>query len=232
MYSFHPRSQKKEHRDHDQLQDHIVMLFKITVLHRNLDSAVDLADGKRSVRSAMFEMPIYNKTNKVKYLIGSIHLTALTSGILTDEQQQRLVSNRVVNIQGGKYNNIALDEYLEMLNRDSKVACSGYQTKESIILHSKAYPNLINFVKHFDEISCIRERKGFHHLPSYQTDVEKVLKDLMENNVLVYNPQRKLHCQKLSTDRNPHSNSFFRLSSMIHRHRTNLPFGRLRNPHL
>lgn len=99
MYSFHPRSQKKEHRDHDQLQDHIVMLFKLTVLHRNLDSAVDLADGKRSVRSAMFEMPIYNKTNKVKYLIGSIHLTALTSGILTDEQQQRLVSNRVVNIQ-------------------------------------------------------------------------------------------------------------------------------------
>lgn len=154
-----------------------------------------MADGERSVRSAMFEMPIYNKTNKVKYLIGSIHLTALTSGILTDEQQQRLVSNRVVNIQGGKNNNIALDEYLEMLNRDSKVACSGYQTKESIILHSKAYPNLINFVKHFDEISCIRERKGFHHLPSYQTDVEKVLKDLMENNVLVYNPQRKLHCQ-------------------------------------
>lgn len=119
-----------------------------------------------------------------------------------------------------------------MLNRDSKVACSGYQTKESNNLHSKAYPNLINFVKHFAEISCIRERKGFHHLPSYQTYVEIVLKGLMENNVLVYNPQRKLHCRKLSTDRNPYSNSFFRLSSMIHRHRPNLLFGRLRNPHL
>lgn len=191
-----------------------------------------MADGERSFRSAIFEMPIYNITNKVKYLIGSIHLTALTSGILTDEQQQRLVSNRVVNIQGGKNNNIALDEYLEMLNRDSKVVYSGYQTKESIILHSKSYPILFNFVKHFDEISCIRERKGFHHLSSYQTDVSRVLKDLMENNVLVYNPQRKLHCQKLSTNRNPYSNSFFRLSSMIHRHRPNLPFGRLRNPHL
>lgn len=113
------KPKKKEHRDHDQLQDHLVMLFKLTILHRNLDSAVDMADGERSVRSAIFEMPFYNKTNKVKYLIGSIHLTALTSGILTDEQQQRLVSNRVVNIQGGKNNNIALDEYLEMLNRDS-----------------------------------------------------------------------------------------------------------------
>lgn len=61
---------KKEHRDHDQLQDHIVMLFKLTILHRNLDSAVDMADRERSVRSAMFEMPIYNKTDKVKYLIG------------------------------------------------------------------------------------------------------------------------------------------------------------------
>lgn len=119
-----------------------------------------------------------------------------------------------------------------MLDRDSKVACSGYQTRYIIILHSKEYPNLINFVKHFDQISCIRERKGFHYLPSYQTDVEKVLKDLMENNVLVYNPQRKLHCQKLSTDRNPYSNSFLRLSSMIHRHRLNPPLSGLRNPHL
>lgn len=119
-----------------------------------------------------------------------------------------------------------------MLNRDSKVVCCGYQTKESIILHSKEYPNLINFAKHFDKISCIRERKGFHHLLPYQTYVEQVLNDLMENNVLVYNPQRKLHCQKLSTDSNPYSNSFFRLSSMIHRHRPNLPFGRLRNPRL
>lgn len=44
---------------------------------------------------------ITQKTDKVKYLKGSIHLSALTSGILTDEQQQRPVSNRVVNIQGG-----------------------------------------------------------------------------------------------------------------------------------
>lgn len=65
-----PKKKKKEHRDHDQLQDHIVMLFKLTILYRNLDSAVDMADRERSVRSAMFEMPIYNKTDKVKYLIG------------------------------------------------------------------------------------------------------------------------------------------------------------------
>jgi hypothetical protein len=78
-----------------------------------------------------------NKTGKTKYTIGSIHLTALTSGVLPAEQSERLITNRFVNVQGGRNNNIALDEYLEMLTRDNKVACSGHQTKESIIKHSQ-----------------------------------------------------------------------------------------------
>jgi hypothetical protein len=63
---------------------------------------------------------------------------------------------------------------LLMLTRDSKVACSGHQTKESIIKHSQEYPILINFVKHYDVINRCRVRKWFHHLPSYLGDVKKV----------------------------------------------------------
>ncbi|XP_062586325.1 uncharacterized protein LOC134247949 [Saccostrea cucullata] len=223
-----PRSKVK---NSDQLQDYIVMLFKLVILHKNLDTAVDMGDGERSVRSAKYELPLYNKTNKVKYLIGSVHLTALTSnnGILSEEQKQRLVTNRFVNVQGGKNNNIALDEYLEMLNRDSKVICTGNQTKDSIILHSKEYPHLVEFVKHFDEIANVREKKGFHHLPSYQSDVKKVLQDLMQNDILAYDPNRKLHCQKFVIDRNPFVNSFKKLPLMIYRHRPTSPFCRLRN---
>ena len=160
----------------DQLYDYILMLFKLVMLHRNLDTAVDMGDGERCVRSTKYELPIYNKTGKTKYTIGSIHLTALTSGVLPAEQSERLITNRFVNVQGGRNNNIALDEYLEMLNRDSKVACSGHQTKESIIKHSQEYPILINFVKHYDVINRCRVRKGFHHLPSYLGDVKKVAK--------------------------------------------------------
>lgn len=82
-----------------------------------------MGDGERSVRSTKYELPIYNRTRKVKYVIGSIHLSALTSGVLEEEQCERLVANRFVNVQGGRNNNIALDEYLEILNRESKIAC-------------------------------------------------------------------------------------------------------------
>lgn len=96
------------------------MLFKLMIIHKN--TAVEMGDGERSVRSAKYEFPLYNKKkNKVKYPIGCKHLTALTSctGILPEDLRQRLVANKFVNLQGGQNNNIALDEYLEMVNRDS-----------------------------------------------------------------------------------------------------------------
>nr|XP_022311471.1 uncharacterized protein LOC111116766 [Crassostrea virginica] len=132
------------------LKDYISMLFKLTLLHRNLDEAVDMGDGERCVRSAKYELPVYHKTGKTKYTIGSIHLTALVSGLLSSQQTERLITNRFVNVQGGTNNNIALDEYLEMLNRDSKIACKGHQTKESILKHSKEYPLLVEMTKHVD----------------------------------------------------------------------------------
>lgn len=57
-----------------------------------------MGDGHRSVRSAKYELPIYNKTNKTKYLIGSIHLTA--SGTLQADKQEQLIANRFVNLSG------------------------------------------------------------------------------------------------------------------------------------
>lgn len=60
-----------------------------------------MADGNRSVRSAKYELPVYNLTNKTKYAIGSINLIALTEGILSDEQRVRLTANRFINLQGG-----------------------------------------------------------------------------------------------------------------------------------
>ena len=38
---------KAPEKDRDQLQDHIVMLFRLVILHKNLDTAVDMGDGYR-----------------------------------------------------------------------------------------------------------------------------------------------------------------------------------------
>lgn len=99
-----------------------------------------MADGARSIRSAKYEALLYKKTGKTKYLIGSIHLTSLTSGTLSKDQTERLIQNRFINVSCGKNRNIALDEYVEFMNREIKSASTGHQTKESLIKHSKDFP--------------------------------------------------------------------------------------------
>lgn len=216
----------------DELYEYVIALFRLVALHKNLDTAVNMGDGHRVVRSAKYETPIYNKTNKTKYLIGSVHLTGMVSGTLPKQQTERLIANRFINISGGKKHNISLDEYVELLNRDMKNTCSGFQTKESIILHSKEFPHLIAAVKHFDTISEVSGRKGFHNLPSYQQDVKKVAVDLINIDALTEHKERKLGCQKLVQSKNPYHESFRGLPTMIIRHRPVLPFRRLRNKHL
>ncbi|OWF47689.1 hypothetical protein KP79_PYT01281 [Mizuhopecten yessoensis] len=69
-------------KDKDELQSYCRMLFKLCLLQKNLDTSVDMGDGERSVRSAKYELPIYNTTNKIKYGIGSVHLISMTEGLL------------------------------------------------------------------------------------------------------------------------------------------------------
>lgn len=199
------------------------------MLHKNFDIAVDMGDGERSERSTKYEMPIYNKTNKTKYYIGSIHLTDQTSGLLPATQEKQLKANLFINLQGCRNHSIALDAFVEMLNRDSQVACSGHQTEDSIVQHSKEYPHIINIAKQYDVISDIKSKKGFHHLPSYKEDLRKVLKDLQEINILEHTSKRFLNCKGLTTKRNPSNNAYQGLSAMIHRHRPSFPFRRLCN---
>ena len=95
-----------------------------------------------------------------------------------------------------------------MLHRDSKVTCSGHQTKDSILDHSKEYPHIVNMTKYFDKISGVVQKKGFHHLPSYKQDVMKVAKVLLGIDVLKGTPGRNFKFKRFSLDRNPYDTSF------------------------
>lgn len=90
----------------------------------------------------------------------------MTEEILEKDKTEQLEARGFVNVQDVN-NNLALDEFVEILNRDSKTTCSGFQTNESIIALSQEFPNLINTAKYFDHMFGITARKGFHHLPSY-----------------------------------------------------------------
>ena len=95
-----------------------------------------------------------------------------------------------------------------MLHRESMVACSGHQTKDSILDNSKEYPHIVNMTKHFDKISGFVQKKGFHHLPSYKQDVMKVAKVLLGIDVMKCTPGRNFKFKGFSLDRNPFATSF------------------------
>ncbi|KAK3086218.1 hypothetical protein FSP39_015363 [Pinctada imbricata] len=222
-------STKKKRETKDEVHCYIMMLFKLVMLHRNFDSAVDMGDGSRCVRSAKYELPIYHKTHKIKYTISSIHTIAMSSGLLNPDQEERFIGNRFVNLQGGVNSNIALDEYIEMINRDTKASCTGHKTKESILRHSKEYPLLVQLTNQLEAASSMGTRKGFHHLPSYCSDVQKVAKDLLEHDIFRQNENRKPNKKLPDLDKNPFLNCTKDLSVMLHRHRPLSPYGRLRD---
>lgn len=60
------KSQKHRKSGTDEVNEYTLMLFQLTLLLKNLDSGIDMGDGQRVVRSAKYELPIYNLTNKVK----------------------------------------------------------------------------------------------------------------------------------------------------------------------
>lgn len=69
-----PETKRSTEKVKREVGNYCQLFLKLALLHRNLDTAVGIADGHRSVRSAKYELPIYVKTNKTKYAIGSIHL--------------------------------------------------------------------------------------------------------------------------------------------------------------
>lgn len=215
--------------DKDDLFNCIILLFRLCALHKNLDSAVDMADGARSVRSAKYEALLYNKTSKTKYLIGSVNFTIRTSGILSKDQTERLIQNRFINVSGGKNRNMALDEYVEFINRVIKCASPGHQTKESLIKHSKDFPFLVESVPHFDDMGDVRGRKDFHYVPSYREDLKIVINELIPIQAFEKQPGRQFHCRKLSQNRNPVFSSFRNFPLMVLRHKPSLPFRRMCN---
>ena len=95
------KSKTKKDQNQDELNDYLICLFRLAALHKSLDSVVDMTDGHRCARSAKYETAIFKKTTKVKYLIGSVHLTAMCVS-LPFCLRESLIVNRCISISGGK----------------------------------------------------------------------------------------------------------------------------------
>lgn len=203
----------------DQLQEHQQLMFRLILLHRNLENASDCADGLRSVRSVKYELPIYSRTNKVKYLIACIQLHTLIQSRLTEQKAYRLTWNRTVNISGGPLSNEPIDGWVELINREVKYMCKGNQTKDSCIRHAAAFKVEMSMIDQFDKILQHSKTKGFHKDASRQADVQTIVKELARHEALEVRPGRKLNSRKLANVSSELSLVQSNLNDMITRHK-------------
>lgn len=68
------------------------------MFYRNLDIVVDMEEWNCSVWFVKYEFFIYVKINKIKYVIGFIYFIFLIEGILDEEEKERFIVNRCVNL--------------------------------------------------------------------------------------------------------------------------------------
>lgn len=61
-----------------------------------------------------------------------------------------------------------LDEYVELLNRDSKIVCLGYKIKDSIFRYLKEFLYFVNFVKYYDIFCGVIIKKGIYNFFFYE----------------------------------------------------------------
>lgn len=183
------------------------------------------------MRSTKYKIPIFNKTNKLKYIIKYIQLININKNphTLTNQQKKHFITNQTINLQKKKNNNITLNKYIKIINHNNKNIISNHQTKKNIIKHSKQFPHLINYIKNFNIISKIKNQKKFHKLPNYKINISKITKKLLKIKYLKYQPKKQLHYQNLSINKNPYSNSIKKLPIIIHKHKPSTPFNHLHN---
>lgn len=62
-----------------------MLIFKFVCLLKNLDILIDMGDGVRLVCFVKYELLIFNKINKIKYVIGCVYLIILIEEMLLSE---------------------------------------------------------------------------------------------------------------------------------------------------
>ena len=156
--------------------------------------AIHEGDGERIIRCWKVMLLYFFHGKRTKYTLEAIHLQAAINACVSPCLREELMWCRVLNTRGGLGNNLPTDLFMEHLNRTLKEYLRGLgpnSSEKSMMQMSKSLRGLMDFTKHFDDISQISPDSISHTKYCNEKDKQMILKELTtESKVFDYIPGR------------------------------------------
>ena len=187
----------------DRVELYAQEMLTLGLLFFEFKDAIRCGDGERVLLCWKFFLPIFKAARRSNYAIEAITYLAEACVLLPPRLREQLKWSRFVNATGKEGGNVAADLHMEHLNRTVKGAL-GYQFSnlhsESILRTGKICGLLNSVCSVFDEQASVAKRSTGHSSPRFESDLDKVIQQLMSIDVFKTNPGRyHTHFKTLSS---------------------------------
>ena len=187
----------------DNVYEYSRHLLSIGCLYFEMRDAIKEGDGERVLQCWRYLLPIFHNSGRRNYTIEAFQLLYQYQYGLSPRQAENLIWSHFVNTQGVRGKNIPLDLHLEHLNRICKTAIGHLgpnKTDDAIVRCGKVLGPMCKVLQQFDDENDVRNESGYHKKPSFQKDLNTVLRELQEYQVFSVTPGRTHNTFKKPTN--------------------------------
>ena len=155
-----------------------------TLLHAEFLEAIREGDGPRVVRCWKFFLLIFKASNRTKYAL-EVATLLINLQVMPERIQQQMLWSRFVNPSGKVAHNKPCDLHMEHLNRTAKDALGQHShlNPRTVTRVGKCIGLFRHVQQQFDAITGIHHTSGTHVCASAETDLRKIVQQLMECQV-------------------------------------------------
>ena len=187
----------------DRVELYAQEMLTLGLLFFEFKDAIRCGDGERVLLCWKFFLPIFKAARRSNYAIEAITYLAQACVLLPPRLREQLIWSRFVNATGKEGGNVAADLHMEHLNRTVKGAL-GYQfsnlQSESVLRTGKICGLLNSVCSVFNEQSSVTKRSTSHSFPRFESDLDKIIQQLMNLDVFTTKPGRyHTHFKTLSS---------------------------------
>ncbi|XP_078363701.1 uncharacterized protein LOC144647887 [Oculina patagonica] len=161
----------------------------------NFFDAIKEGDGKRIFRCWKFQLPYLRMDpGSTKYALEALGMIFQVHALLSPKSSHELIWNRTAQLKSGLGKNIPLDLLLEFFNRLLKEVRKKLGPNATNHKAMDRYCHAIDFTKvlldNFDQECCVIRRSGHHYELSVESDLRKVVSELITQKAFCWTPGR------------------------------------------
>lgn len=151
-------------------------------------------DGGRVLRCWKMFLPHFQQAGRTKYSLAAFNIQLQTHAILSPNAAHQVIWHRFVNTKGGIGNNIPCDLYNEHVNKQVKYIIQNMGpnlTETALQRAARSVSSLESVCAHYDAHTGVPHGTSAHTTKPDKGDVCKVVKVVLDHNILKATPGRR-----------------------------------------